>query len=79
MYSSFQAACLRRARMLTLGVRFRPMRLMAILRRIARLRAAPDAAVILPEGDIQHPVEPVFYGPMPADRLNQHCRIITAA
>ena len=40
MYSSFQAACLRRARMLTLGVRSRPVRLMAILRRIARLRAA---------------------------------------
>jgi site-specific DNA recombinase len=27
----------------------------------------------------QHPMEPVFYGPMPADRLNQHCRIIAAA
>ena len=77
MYSSFQAACLRRARMLIRGVRFQPMRLMAILRRMARLRAAPDAAVILPEGDIQHPMEPVFY--VPADRLNQHRRIITAA
>jgi transposase len=42
-------------------------------------RSVPDAAVILPEGDIQHPMEPVFYGPMPSDRLNQHCRIITAA
>src|SRR3954465_979995 len=40
MYSSFQAACLRRARMLIRGVRLRPMRLMAILRRMARLRAA---------------------------------------
>ena len=74
MYSSFQAACLRRARMLIRGVRFRPMRLMAILRRMARLRAAPDAAVILAEGDIEHPMEPVFDGPVPTDRLNRRCR-----
>src|SRR5829696_8435027 len=40
MYSSFQAACLRRERMLIRGVRSRPMRLMATLRRMARLRAA---------------------------------------
>ena len=46
---------------------------------IAGRRPVPDAAVILAEGDIQDPMEPVFYGPMPADRLNQHCRIITAA
>src|SRR5687767_15478849 len=42
---------------------------------VASRRAIPDAA--LPEGDIEHPMEPVFY--VPADRLNQHCRIITAA
>jgi hypothetical protein len=46
---------------------------------IAGRRLVPDAAVILLERDIQHPMERVFYGPMPADRLNQHCRIITAA
>jgi Phosphatidylethanolamine-binding protein len=46
---------------------------------VASCRAIPDAAVILAEGDIQHPMEPIFYGPMSADRLNQHCRIITAA
>src|SRR3954469_8270238 len=40
MYSSFQAACLRRARMLIWAVRPWLMRLMATLRRIARLRAA---------------------------------------
>src|SRR3954453_22790535 len=40
MYSSFQAACLRRAGMLIWAVRPWLMRLMATLRRIARLRAA---------------------------------------
>ena len=79
MYSSFQAAFLRRARMLIRGVRSRPMRLMAILRRMARLRAAPDAAVILAEGDIQDPLEPIFNRPVPADRLNQHRGVIVAA
>src|SRR4051812_27087736 len=52
MYSSFQAGCLRRARMLTRGVRLRPMRLMAILRRMARTITTalrPDAA------PFQHP------------------------
>jgi hypothetical protein len=50
---------LRRARRLIRGDRSRPMRLMAILRRMARLRAAPDAAVVLPERDIE--MEPIFY------------------
>ena len=30
---------------------------------VAGRRAIPDAAVILPEGDIQHPVEPIFDTP----------------
>ena len=46
---------------------------------VASCRSIPDAAVVLPERDIEDPMEPIFYGPMPADRLNQHCRIITAA
>src|SRR3954463_12623400 len=29
---------------------------------IASCRSVPDAAVILPEGDIQHPMEPIFNG-----------------
>ena len=39
---------------------------------VAGCRPIPDAAVILPEGDIEDPMEPIFDGPMPADRLNQH-------
>jgi|tagenome__1003787_1003787.scaffolds.fasta_scaffold15680850_1 hypothetical protein len=31
---------------------------------VASCRAIPNAAVILVEGDIQNPMEPVFYGPM---------------
>jgi hypothetical protein len=34
-----------------------------------------NAAVILAERDIQNPVEPIFYGPMLADRLDQHSAI----
>ena len=30
---------------------------------VASCRAIPDAAVILAEGDIQNPMEPIFYGP----------------
>src|SRR3954470_17183666 len=30
---------------------------------VAGRRPIPNAAVILPEGDIQHPMEPVFYVP----------------
>ncbi len=37
---------------------------------IASCRAIPDAAVILAEGDIQNPMEPIFY--VPTDCLNQH-------
>ena len=80
MYSSFQAACLRRARMLILGVRLRLMRSIRDLARdgqIARGNPVPDAAVILTECDIQ--MATVFYRPVTADRLNQHRRIITAA
>ena len=82
MYSSFQAACLRRARMLIWvfgSVTHEVDGDLAQDSQVASCRPIPDAAVILPEGDIQHPMEPVFYGPMPADCLNQHCRIITAA
>src|SRR3954453_22151649 len=46
---------------------------------VAGRRPIPNAAVILPECDIQHPMEPVFYGPMSADCLNQHRGIIAAA
>src|SRR4051795_2425088 len=46
---------------------------------VARCRPIPDAAVILPEGDIQDPMEPIFYGPMPADCLDQDLGVITAA
>jgi aerobic C4-dicarboxylate transport protein len=46
---------------------------------IASCRSIPDAAVILPERDIQDPMEPIFNRPVPADRLNQHRGIIAAA
>jgi hypothetical protein len=46
---------------------------------IASCRAIPDAAVILPERDIEDPMEHVFHGPVPADRLDQHRGIIAAA
>jgi hypothetical protein len=46
---------------------------------VASCRAIPDAAVILAEGDIQNPMEPIFYGPVPTDRLNQPRGIIAAA
>src|SRR3954463_4974830 len=46
---------------------------------IAGRGPAPDAAVVLPERDIEDPMEPIFYGPMPADRLNQHLGVITTA
>jgi hypothetical protein len=39
----------------------------------------PDAAVILPERDIKDPMEPVFYSPVTADRLDQHPGVIAAA
>ena len=46
---------------------------------IASRRSIPDAAVILPECDIQDPMEPIFNRPVSADRLNQHRRVIAAA
>src|SRR3954465_1803423 len=46
---------------------------------VARCRAIPDAAVILAEGDIEDPMEPIFNRPVPADRLDQHRGVITAA
>src|SRR4051794_27189072 len=36
---------------------------------IAGRRPVPDAAVVLPERDIEDPMEPIFYGPVTADRL----------
>jgi hypothetical protein len=39
----------------------------------------PDAAVILPERDIQDPMEPIFNRSVTADRLNQYGRVIAAA
>src|SRR5215210_9384296 len=46
---------------------------------VARSRPIPDAAVILTEGDIQDPMEPILYGPMPADCLDQDLGAIAAA
>src|SRR3954463_2130938 len=39
---------------------------------VASCRAIPDAAVIFAEGDIQNPMEPIFYRPVTADRLDQY-------
>src|SRR3982750_2962941 len=58
------------------------MRLMATLRRIARLRAAVRSRTRLSSSrkvDIQDPMEPIFYGPMPADCLDQDLGVIAAA
>jgi hypothetical protein len=44
-----------------------------------RSRAILDPAVILSEGDIEDPMEPIFNRPVTADRLNQHRGIIVAA
>src|SRR5512147_88158 len=46
---------------------------------VARGNPVTDAAVILTERDIQDPREPIFYDPMPADRLDQHRRLSAAA
>ena len=46
---------------------------------VASCRSIPDAAVILTEGDIQDPMEPIFDGPMPADCLDQDLGVIAAA
>jgi hypothetical protein len=46
---------------------------------VASCRSIPDAAVILPEGDIEDPIEPIFNRPVSADCLNQYCGVITTA
>jgi hypothetical protein len=46
---------------------------------ITSCRAILDPAVILSEGDIADPMEPIFNRPVTADRLNQHRGIIAAA
>src|SRR5215213_7150822 len=46
---------------------------------VASCRPVAHAAVILTEGDIQGPMEPIFYGPMPADCLDQDLGVIAAA
>src|SRR3954462_399230 len=46
---------------------------------VASCRPIPDAAVILTEGDIQDPMEPIFDGPMPADCLDQDLGVVAAA
>src|SRR5215207_6706676 len=46
---------------------------------VASCRPIPDAAVILAEGDIQDPMEPIFDGPRPADCLDQSLGVIAAA
>ena len=81
MYASFQAACLRRARMLIWAVRAVTDEVdgdLAQDRQVARCRPIPNAAVIFSEGDIQDPMEPIFYGPMPADCLDQDLGVIAA-
>src|SRR3954468_716807 len=45
---------------------------------VASCRPIPHAAVILTEGDIQDPMEPIFQGPMPADCLDQDLGIIAS-
>src|SRR4051794_7578760 len=58
------------------------MRLMATLRRIARLRAAVRSRTRLSSSrkvDIQDPMEPIFDGPVPADCLDQDLGVIAAA
>src|SRR5215210_8722167 len=46
---------------------------------VASCRPIPHTAVILTEGDIQDPMEPIFEGPMPADCLDQDLGVIAAA
>src|SRR3954471_8193664 len=46
---------------------------------VASGRPIPDAAVILTEGDIQDPMEPIFDDPMPANCLDQDLGVIAAA
>src|SRR3954470_8651920 len=46
---------------------------------VASCRPVADAAVILTEGDIQDPMEPIFYGPMLADCMDQDLGVVAAA
>src|SRR5215211_1573568 len=46
---------------------------------VARSRPVAHAAVILAEGDVQHPMQCVLNTPMPADRLDQDGRSVAAA
>src|SRR5215218_126578 len=82
MYSSFQAALLATRPHADLGcsaVTYEVDGDLAQDGQVASCRPIPDAAVILPEGDIQDPMEPIFDGPMPADCLGQDLGIIAAA
>src|SRR3954453_23154703 len=46
---------------------------------VARRRPVAHAAVILPEGDVQHPMQRVLNTPVPADCPDQDSGIIVAA
>src|SRR3954463_16240693 len=46
---------------------------------VTSCRPIPDAAVILTEGDIQDPMEPIFDGPVPANFLDRDLGVIAAA
>src|SRR3954466_14393862 len=48
-------------------------------REVARSRPVAHAAVILAEGDVQHPMQRVLNAPVPADRPDQDSGIIGAA
>ena len=76
-----QAALFRLARTLALVERSRPTRLIAILRKTARLRAArwSRTAVVLPEGDVEHPVQRILNSPVLADGPTEHSWIVTTA
>src|SRR3954469_7597554 len=82
MEPSSQAAFLRLPRRLVWVLRSRATKLRAILRRRAKLRAArpvAHAAVILTEGDVQHPMQRVLNTPVPADCSDQDGRSVAAA
>src|SRR3982751_6219399 len=46
---------------------------------VARSRPVAHAAVILAEGDVQHPMQRVLNAPVPADRPHQDGRGVAAA
>src|SRR3954468_2871883 len=48
-------------------------------REVARSRPVAHAAVILAEGDVQHPMQRVLNAPVPADRPDQDGRVVAAA